>query len=70
MNDDEARAIARITRRDFLKWMGIGTGAAAIAAGSLHYFRPADGGDNPLAGSINREWEKIYRDQLEKEQTK
>ena len=63
MNDDEARAIARITRRDFLKWMGIGSGAAAIAAGSLHYFTPADGGDNPLARSINREWEKIYRDQ-------
>ena len=63
MNDDEAREMARVTRRDFLKWMGIGTGAAAIAAGSLHYFRPADAGDNPLARSVNREWEKIYRDQ-------
>ena len=43
--------------------MGIGSGAAAIAAGSLHYLQTADGGDNPLARSINREWEKIYRDQ-------
>ena len=63
MNDDEAREMMHVTRRDFLKWMGIGSGAAAIAAGSLHYFRPADAGDNPLARSINREWEKIYRDQ-------
>jgi hypothetical protein len=37
----------KVTRRDFLKWMGIGTGAAVIAAGSLHYFSPADAGDNP-----------------------
>ena len=43
--------------------MGIGTGAVALSAGSLHYFRPADAGDNPLARSVNREWEKIYRDQ-------
>ena len=65
MNDAEAREMARVTRRDFLKWMGIGTGAAAIAAGSLHYFRPADAGDNPLARSVNRDWEKIYRNQYE-----
>ena len=69
MNDAEAREMVRVTRRDFLKWMGIGTGAAAIAAGSLHYFRPADAGDNPLARSVNREWEKIYRDQYKYDRT-
>jgi len=65
MNDAEAREMARITRRDFLKWMGVGTGAAAIAASSLHYFGALDAGagDNPLARSVNRDWEKIYRDQ-------
>ena len=65
MNDAEAREMVRVTRRDFLKWMGIGTGAAAIAAGSLHYFGAldTDAGDNPLARSVNRDWEKIYRDQ-------
>jgi nitrate reductase alpha subunit len=63
MNEDEAREMVRVTRRDFLKWMGIGTGAAALTAGYLHYFIPADAGDNPLARSVNRDWEKIYRDQ-------
>ncbi|HXV48698.1 MAG TPA: molybdopterin-dependent oxidoreductase, partial [Candidatus Binatia bacterium] len=63
MNDAEAREMVRVTRRNFLKWMGIGTGAAAVAAGSLHYLTPADTGDNPLARSVNRDWEKIYRDQ-------
>jgi nitrate reductase alpha subunit len=63
MNDAEAREMVRVTRRDFLKWMGIGTGAAAIGAGALRYFSAADGADNPLARTVNREWEKIYRDQ-------
>jgi len=63
MNDAEARQVARLTRRDFLKWMGIGTGAAAAAAGSWYYFKPAEASDNPLARSVNRDWEKIYRDQ-------
>ena len=63
MNDAEAREMVRVTRREFLKWMGIGAGGAAVAAGSLHYFGAADAGDNPLARSINRDWEKIYRDQ-------
>ena len=63
MNDEEAKEIARITRRDFLKWMGIGTGAAAIAGGSWYYLRPAQAGDNPLSRLVDRDWEKIYRDQ-------
>ena len=63
MNDAEARQMMSVTRRDFLKWMGLGTGAAAIGSGCLHYFSATDAGDNPLARSVNREWEKIYRDQ-------
>src|SRR5512145_3463123 len=63
MNDAEARQIARLTRRDFLKWMGVGTGAAALGSGCLNYFKPAVPGENPLARSVNRDWEKIYRDQ-------
>jgi nitrate reductase alpha subunit len=64
MNDDEAREMARITRRDFLKWMGIGTGLAGLGGGlAFKYLTPAQASGNPLAGSIDRAWETIYRDQ-------
>jgi nitrate reductase / nitrite oxidoreductase, alpha subunit len=53
-----------LTRRDFLRWLGIGTGAAVATGGSpLRLFAAADPDQNPLAGSPTRDWEKVYRDQ-------
>jgi nitrate reductase alpha subunit len=51
-----------IPRRQFLRWLGVGAGGAAM----LPSFRllAAVPGENPLAGSVNRDWERIYRDQF------
>src|SRR3972149_2646942 len=62
-------------RRDFLRWIGGGAGVAGAgrgpgaggaAAGRALPLRPlatANPDENPLAGSVTRDWEKIYRDQ-------
>jgi nitrate reductase alpha subunit len=51
-------------RRDFLRWMGAGAGVAATELGlPLRLLAAADPDQNPLAGSVTRDWEKIYRDQ-------
>ncbi|MDP6560138.1 MAG: molybdopterin-dependent oxidoreductase, partial [Candidatus Binatia bacterium] len=53
-----------LSRRDFLRWMGIGSGTAALSAGlPLRLLAAARPGENPLAGSVDSAWEKIYRDQ-------
>ena len=53
-----------VSRRDFLKFLGIGTGSAALATGlPLNLLAAANPNDNPLAGAVDRNWEKIYRDQ-------
>src|SRR5262252_1008066 len=53
-----------VTRRDFLRWLGIGSGTAALASSlPLNLLAATNPDENPLAGSINRNWEKIYRDQ-------
>ncbi len=51
-----------LSRRDLLKWFGLG----AAAAGSTFPFKAlaaADPDENPLGGSVERDWEQIYRDQ-------
>ena len=64
MSDDKRNEWAGVSRRDFLKWMGAGTGAAALGGAlPLRLLAAARPGENPLAGSIDRAWEKIYRDQ-------
>jgi nitrate reductase alpha subunit len=52
-----------LTRRDFLRWLGMGTGAALAGGVPLRLLAAADAGQNPLAGSVARDWEGIYRDQ-------
>ncbi len=53
-----------LTRRDFLRWLSLGTGAAAMTGAlPLRLLAAADPAQNPLAGAVAREWEKIYRDQ-------
>ncbi len=51
-------------RRDFLRYLGIGTGSIALATNvPLRVLAAIDAGANPLAGAVARDWEKIYRDQ-------
>ena len=51
-------------RRQFLRWIGVGAGAAVADVGlPLKLLGAADPDENPLAGSVSREWERIYRDQ-------
>ncbi|MFB3041507.1 MAG: molybdopterin-dependent oxidoreductase [Candidatus Poribacteria bacterium] len=54
----------QMNRRQFLRWLGAGTGTAVIGMNlPLKLLAAADPDANPLAGSVNRDWEKIYRDQ-------
>jgi nitrate reductase alpha subunit len=51
-------------RRDFLRWLGVGAGAAvADLPLPLRLLAAADPAQNPLAGAVDRDWERIYRDQ-------
>lgn len=53
-----------MNRRAFLRWMGVGAGTTVLNMGlPLNLLASADPDQNPLAGSVNRNWEKIYRDQ-------
>ncbi len=64
MNDEKKLDLCGLSRRDFLRWMGIGTGTAALGTGlPLRLLASARPDENPLAGSVDRAWEKIYRDQ-------
>ena len=51
-------------RREFLRWLGVGAGTAATELGlPLRLLAAADPEENPLAGSVARDWEKVYREQ-------
>jgi nitrate reductase alpha subunit len=52
----------RVSRRGFLQVLGVGLGAG-LAGLPLEILHAADAATNPLAGTIARDWEKIYRDQ-------
>ncbi|NIW09264.1 MAG: molybdopterin-dependent oxidoreductase, partial [Gammaproteobacteria bacterium] len=48
----------------FLRWLGASTGSAVLNLNlPLRLLATANPGQNPLAGSVNRDWERIYRDQ-------
>ncbi len=57
-----------LTRRDFLRWLGVGSGLLAGGV-PLRLLAAATPGENPLGGSVEREWEKIYRDQYRYDRT-
>src|SRR5574341_612364 len=64
MSNEKRDDLSGLSRRDFLRWMGIGSGTAALASGlPLRLLAAARPDENPLAGSVDRAWEKIYRDQ-------
>ncbi len=51
-------------RRTFLKWAGVSGGVGLAAAHlPLRALAAARPGENPLAGSVDRAWERVYRDQ-------
>ena len=64
MSRDKTTESEGLTRRDFLRWLGVGIGSAALTSAlPLNLLAAANPDENPLAGSVNRNWEKIYRDQ-------
>ena len=56
------RRCDKVSRRSFLRVLGVSLGAG-LAGLPLEILHAAEAGDNPLAGTIARDWEKIYRDQ-------
>ena len=59
-----------MTRRDFLRWSGVGAGSGLLLGGiSCRLLEPTEAEENPLFRSVERDWEKIYRDQYRYERT-
>ena len=70
MNEKKKDEVSGLTRRDFLRWVGIGSGAAAITAGlPLRLLAAVESVENPLAFYPTRDWEKVYRDQYRYDRT-
>jgi nitrate reductase alpha subunit len=57
-----------IDRRHFLRWLGAGATAAELGL-PLRLLAAANPDENPLAGSVARDWERIYRDQYKYDRT-
>lgn len=61
---DHVNDLSTMNRRAFLRWLGAGAGTTVLTLNSpLSLLASADPEQNPLAGSVARNWEKIYRDQ-------
>jgi len=70
MSEDKSLEMLGLTRRDFLRWLGIGSGTAVVCTGlPLRLLAAARPDENPLAGTVDRAWEKIYRDQYKYDRT-
>ncbi|MBI4442693.1 MAG: molybdopterin-dependent oxidoreductase [Acidobacteria bacterium] len=64
MTQDTQKPNHEISRRNFLQWVGVGTGGTLLGMGlSCRLLQPAPGEENPLSRSVARDWEKIYHDQ-------
>ena len=57
-----------MNRRHFLRWLGAGAAAAELGL-PLRLLAAANPDENPLAGSVARDWERIYRDQYKYDRT-
>ena len=65
MSEHKFDNFGSMNRRAFLRWMGVGAGTTVLNVGlPLNLLASADPDQNPLVGSVNRNWEKIYRDQF------
>ena len=64
MPPEAHKGFGTMQRREFLRWLGMGTGTAVANLGvPLRLLAAVDSAQNPLTGSIARDWEQIYRDQ-------
>jgi len=55
-----------ITRRNFLRWLGVGAGGTLLGMGvSCRLLEPVAPDSNPLSRAVTRDWEKIYHDQYQ-----
>jgi len=64
MSEQNLTKFDHMNRRAFLRWLGAGTGTAVLSMNlPLKLLAATNPDQNPLAGAINRNWEKIYRDQ-------
>jgi len=64
MSGHKIENFGHMNRRQFLRWLGVGAGTTVLNMGlPLNLLATADPDQNPLAGQIDRNWEKIYRDQ-------
>ncbi len=64
MAEQEWKPLGNMNRREFLRWFGAGAGATAMSLHlPLRLLAAAEPDQNPLAGSLDRNWERIYRDQ-------
>jgi nitrate reductase alpha subunit len=70
MPPDAQDGFGKIPRREFLRWLGMGTGVAAANLGvPLRLLAAVNPAQNPLAGAVARDWEQIYRDQYRYDST-
>ena len=70
MREDNDTGLGMIKRRTLLRWMGVGAGAAILDVGMpFNLLAAIDPLDNPLARTVARDWEQIYRDQYKYDRT-
>jgi nitrate reductase alpha subunit len=70
MPPDAQDGIGKISRREFLRWLGMGMGVAAADLGvPLRLLAAVNPAQNPLAGAVAHDWEQIYRDQYKYDST-
>ena len=70
MNGDGKNPVVEMTRRNFLRWVGVGTGGTLLGMGvSCRLLQPVAEEANPLSRSVERDWEKIYHDQYRYDST-
>ncbi len=63
MSNDAPNAPSGFSRRQFLGWMAVAGGTATTAGLPMRFLRPALASSNPLAGTVDRAWESVYREQ-------
>ncbi len=70
MREENNTGLGMIKRRTLLRWMGVGAGAAVLDVGMpFNLLAAIDPLDNPLARTVARDWEQIYRDQYKYDRT-
>ncbi len=66
MDETKREHLGQMNRRHFLRWLGAGAGTAVLTMNlPLKLLSAVNADQNPLAGSVNRDWEKIYRNQYQ-----